>query len=124
METKPDAKPAAPAAAPAAPAAAKPAAPPPPPKPMEPKQLDEITEKFGKEYYTGRVCWIDGVEFSVQVTDLSNSNTAKDLAHPSILVHYKKYLPNNPMHALPRGSPGGVTIPKQYEKVPVVCKPA
>ena len=95
---------------------------------MEPKQLDEISEKFAREYYKGRVCWIDGVDFSVEIVDFSNSNKTKPEeyggAHPSILVQYTKYMPLNPMHALPRGAPGAVSLPKAYEKVPVVSKPA
>ena len=94
---------------------------------MEAKQLDDITTKYSREYYKGRVSWVDGVDYSVEVESITNSNhtdpTTYGSVHPSILVKFKKYMPSNPMHALPRGSPGAVSVPKAYEKVPIVYKP-
>lgn len=95
---------------------------------MEAKQLDDITAKFTREYYQGRVGWVDGVDHSVEVAAFANSNQVKPeeygSAHPSILVKYVKYMASNPLHALPRGSPSAVTFPKSYEKVPIVYRPA
>ena len=127
MEAKPpaEAKPAdtTPAAAAAAPAAKPPA---PPPPPMEAKQLDEITGRFKREYYQSRTVWIDGVDHLVEIVSITNSSQTDPAAfgatHPAIIVKYVRYTPAHPMHALPRGAPGAVTLPKNYEKVTCVYK--
>lgn len=94
---------------------------------MEAKQLDDITTKFSREYYQGRIGWLDGVDHSVVVESITNSShtdpAAVGATHPAIIVKYSRYAPAHPMHALPKGSPGGVSFPKAYEKVPVVYKP-
>jgi hypothetical protein len=127
---------------------------------MDANQIEEIMKKFGREYFKGRVCWIEGVDHPVVIEGLETGQVAAPpppppkpapapaaaagaapaaaapaptppappaapaapAMQPAIVVLHKRYAPKEPLHTLPRGAPGAVTLPKTYEKVPVTFK--